>query len=53
MVDRIVVVVVVLALALQLLGYVLFPTVKIGDAGLSTQVPKYTFEDLIFGQVSK
>ena len=29
--------------AMASLGYVLFPTVKIGDAGLSTQVPKYTF----------
>ena len=50
MVDRIVVVVVVLALALQLLGYVLFPTVKIGDAGLSTQVPKYSSGEAKFSK---
>ena len=35
------------------LGSVLLPTVKIGDAGLSTQVRSTLFEDLIFGQVSK
>ena len=35
------------------LGYVLFQTVQLADAGLSTQVRSTLFEDLIFGQVSK
>ena len=34
-------------------GYVLFQTVQLADAGLSTQVRSTLFEDLIFGQVSK
>ena len=39
--------------AWRLLGYVLFQTVQLADAGLSTQVRSTLFEDLIFGQVSK